>query len=64
MQYNGTEWYTVHSSFVEFDFYNNGEKKGCIVDDAPASDEVYDTVRKDVEEGYMKLTEFVSAKEL
>lgn len=64
MQYNGTEWYTVHSSFVEFDFYNNGKKKGCIVDDAPASDEVYDTVRKDVEEGYMKLTEFVSAKEL
>lgn len=64
MQYNGKEWHTVHSSFVEFDFYNNGQKKGCIVDDAPASDETYENVRNEVEKGYIKLSEFVSAKSL
>ena len=51
MHYDGTDWYTVHSSFIDFDFYNNGEKKGCYVNDAPASDEEYDNVRKEVEEG-------------
>lgn len=64
MHYNGTDWFTVESSFVEFDFYNNGEKKGCIVNDAPASDEVYEAMRKKVDEGYMQLEEFVFAEKL
>ena len=64
MHYNGTDWFTVESSFIEFDFYNNGEKKGCIVNDAPASDEVYEAMRKKVDEGYMQLEEFVFAEKL
>lgn len=64
MQYNGTKWVDVHSSYTEFDYDNSGEVTGYVINEKRVSEQEYNVHRDKIENCYMRTSDFVKSSDL